>query len=91
MHNPIGGITLTFDLHVDDAEVLILLSLADMGRIKLYYNNLTDFLHHTPSGACAKVTRQFGHPFIIWSVFAESLFTESELRRLHKPVRTPRS
>lgn len=79
-----GGIYLTFDIHVVEADVPILLSLADMDRIRIHYNNLTHTLHHNPSGASISVSRQFGHPFIKWNNFTDSFFSESELRRLHK-------
>lgn len=75
---------MNFDLHIVEADIPLLLSLADLDRLKLVYNNLNDTLTHIPTKSRAKITRTFGHPFILWDPFRQCLFTESELRRLHR-------
>ncbi len=45
---PVGPVLLTIDILVVDADVPILLSLADMDRLHISYNNLDDKLTHAP-------------------------------------------
>lgn len=81
---PISNIVLKFSMHIIDTDLPILLSLADMDRLQVHYNNLEDKLYHVPSGHIAKVSRKFDHPFIWWNPIYQCLFSEVELRRLHK-------
>lgn len=61
---PIDGLIFSFEVHVVNSDVPILLSLADMDKLDVWYNNLTDVLTHRATGATAKITREFGHPFL---------------------------
>ena len=61
---PINGIVLEFSLHVIEDNVPILLSLADMDRLGIYFNNLTNRLIHCASKESTFVQRAYGHPFI---------------------------
>ncbi len=79
---PFNAALLSFKVHVVDAHVPLLLSLADMDALKLQYNNLKDTLIHEDTRSSAPVTRIFGHPFYVWHPLIENLYTEAELRRL---------
>eukprot|EP00171_Calliarthron_tuberculosum_P004960 IDg4960t1 len=81
---PMNGTILSFNVHVVDADVPLLLSLADMDALKLHYNNLNDTLNHRDTRTHVSITRVFGHPFYIWHPLLESLYTEVELQRLHR-------
>ena len=56
---PIGDV----DFHVVRVDTLFLLCLADLDRLQVYYNNITNSLV-TPSKSIL-VVRRFGHPFIL--------------------------
>ena len=86
---PVGQV----EFHIVEADTPFLLSLADMDRLKIYLNNLSNVLV-TPSGD-VPVVRQFGHPFLLWDTplqvhLAESFdcnpcyLTTVELQRLHR-------
>lgn len=51
-------------MHIVNTDVALLLSLADMGKLKVYYNNLEVKLLHTPASADATIVRLFGHSFL---------------------------
>ena len=88
VNSPIG----TVEFHVVYADTPFLLSLADMDRLRVKFDNLTNTLI-TPYKTVA-VIRQFGHPFMLWhsttAFIQDSLqtqncyLTESELRRLYR-------
>jgi hypothetical protein len=80
------------EFHVMLAKILFLLSLADMDKLGIYFNNLIDRI--IISTGEASVVRRFGHPFLLWDIALRSYITESftynpcflisvELRRLH--------
>jgi hypothetical protein len=86
---PIGEV----EFHVMLAKTPFLLSLADMDKLGVYFNNLTDRIV-TPTGE-VPVVRRFGHSFLLWDTALRSYITESftcnpcfltsvELRRLHR-------
>jgi len=79
----VGELRLSFEIHVVDADVPLLFSLADMDKHKVFYNNLVDKLIHAPTGAFGRVRRKFGHPFLYWNPLYHCMYTEPELRRLH--------
>ena len=56
---PMGTIT----FHIVTADIPFLLSLADLDRLKVYFNNLTNMLV-TPQGEIP-VVRRFGYPFLV--------------------------
>ena len=85
VESPIGNI----DFHVVEADTPFLLCLADMDRLRVHYNNVTDVLI-TPTGELP-IVRRFGHPFLVWSEaihpFLQELpcyLTEVEIRQLHR-------
>jgi hypothetical protein len=89
VYTPVG----TVEFHIVNASTPFLLSLADMDRLKIYLNNITNTLV-TADGRSVPIVRRFGHPFLLWHA-AESFVTESlnenpcfltdiELRRLHR-------
>ena len=89
---PFGTFTIDFEVQIlADADIPILLSLADMDRMMLKYDNIQDILEHIPSGEKVSVHRKYGHPFYKWCNMTISLFTEQELRRLHKRFGHPSS
>ena len=75
-------------------KTLFLLSLADMDKLGVYFNNLTNHLI-TSTGECVPVVRRFGHSFLLWNTALQGFISESftcnpcfltevELRRLHR-------
>ena len=81
---PVGSMIMKADFHLIDADLPFLLCLKDMDRLGVKYDNTEDLLIHAVSGNAAPVRRTFGHPFVYWDPVAQSLFTEAELRRLHR-------
>jgi hypothetical protein len=86
---PIGQV----QFHIVHANTPFLLSLADMDRLGVYFNNLTNTLV-TPQGDVL-VVRRFGHSFLLWNASLETFIIESfdhnpcfltnvELQRLHQ-------
>jgi hypothetical protein len=81
------------EFHVILTKTPFLLSLADMDKLGVYFNNLTNRIV-TPTGE-VPVVRRFGHSFLLWDTALRSFITESftcnpyfltsvELRRLHR-------
>ncbi|CAD6501641.1 BgTH12-01891 [Blumeria graminis f. sp. triticale] len=80
------------EFHVFRADTPFLLCLADMDKLKTYFNNLTNTLV-TPHGI-VPVVRRFGHPFMLWdnslSIYISESFNQCpcylpniELQQLH--------
>lgn len=65
---PLGDLCLSFDVHIVNADVPLLMSIDDIERLGVYLNNWTDELVHALSGQTAIVTRKYGHPFVYWDV-----------------------
>jgi hypothetical protein len=85
----------TVRFHVVDTDTPFLMSLADMDRLKIYLNNVTNTLVSTTGAAPLQVARKYGHTFLIWRVSAQAFvedsiyttecyLTDVELRRLHR-------
>jgi hypothetical protein len=75
-------------------KTLFLLSLADMDKLRVYFNNLTNYVV-TPTGHHVPIVRRFGYCFLLWNTTLQSFISESftynpcfltevELRRLHR-------
>jgi hypothetical protein len=88
---PIG----TIQFHILEVMTPFLLSIKDMDRLGIYFNNTKNILVGPSRGMTTPVSRRFGHPFLVWdhalqsylteSFDAETCFlTETELRRLHR-------
>jgi hypothetical protein len=86
---PIGQV----EFHIMKANTPFLLSLADMDKLGIYFNNLLNMLV-TPKGN-VPVVRRFGHSFLLWNTSLQSFIAESfacnpcyltntELQRLHR-------
>lgn len=77
---PIG----TIDFHVLEAATPFLLCLADMDKLSVYYNNITDEMIQGETRL--PVVRKWGHPwFHLGKAESARVFlTETELRRLHR-------
>lgn len=88
---PIGPEHLSFDLYVVDMYVHLLLSLADMNRLKVIYNIVQDILVQDPTGLKISVCRQWGHDFLRWAITGVSCYTTSDLQRLHRRFGHPHS
>ena len=56
---PVGGV----EFHVVEANTPFLLSLADMDRLRVYYDNIRDVL--VTSTKEVPVVRRFGHAFLL--------------------------
>jgi hypothetical protein len=89
VNTPIGQV----EFHVMPANTPFLLSLADMDKLKVYFNNLTNTLI-TPHGS-VPVVRRFGHSFLLWDTslrtfvvdsfdYNPCFLTNTELQRLHR-------
>ena len=82
---PFGSTIFEVDVHIlPDTDVPILLSLQDMDSLGIYFDNLTNRLHHKVSNEYESIERFYGHPFYKWSNMMQCFYTESELRRLHR-------
>lgn len=81
---PIKHIALRIRMHTVEADVPLLLSLVDMDGLRPSYNNLANVLHHKPARAFTSIVRRHGYPFIQRNAKLNSVFTQIELRRLHK-------
>lgn len=91
---PIGVTTLAFEVHILEdatADIPVLMSLQDMDRLRVSYDNLTDTLLHAPTSQKGKVTRKYGHPFYRWCNITSCFYTEQELSRLHRRFGHPGS
>jgi hypothetical protein len=98
----LGSITIDTSMrlvkfHVIKTDTPFLLSLADMNRLKVYFNNIENTLFMTTKNRGLPVIRRFGHGFLLWknSYFLHSYITQSfefnlcyltdvELRQLHR-------
>jgi len=76
-----------------------LLSLDDMDKLRVYFNNLTNYII-TSTGRHVPIIWRFGHSFLLWNNALQSLIsesftynpcflTETELRRLHRQFGHP--
>ena len=84
--------------HVIEADTPFLLSLHDMDKLGIRYDNLADEIVRPSDNKRLPIFRSFGHPFMVWNLpFStlsasflsalppmESFLTELELRRLHR-------
>jgi len=88
---PVGKIR----FHVIEATTPFLLSLRDLDRLKVYFDNTRDVLVGPEPNQTTPVVRRFGHPFLVWgdaygTYLLDSFdqnpcfLTETELRRLHR-------
>ncbi len=98
----IGSLTIdtpfgVVEFHVVKADTPFLLSLADMDRLKVYFNNVKNILVMTaqPEKPPLPVIRRFGHGFLLWRNSMQAYIgqsfdlnpcylTETELRQLHR-------
>jgi hypothetical protein len=91
IETPIG----TVRFHVVEAMTPFLLSIKDLDRLKVYYDNTKDLLVRHEPYLTAPVVRRFGHPFLIWDHLLvtyiiqsfdedQCFLTATELRRLHR-------
>ena len=88
VYTPVGGV----EFHVVEASTPFLLSLADMDRLRVYYDNIRDVL--VTGTKEVPVVRRFGHAFLLSNSSLQSYLIESfeqnpcyltdtELQRLH--------
>lgn len=75
---------LTTLVHVVDADIPVLMSIADIHRLGIYFDNLSHKLIHPESRSFAGVIRICGHPYLQWHEHIHTHFTFAELRRLHR-------
>lgn len=81
---PIGQLWFSFEAHIVDADVPILLCIDNMDSPGIYLDNLRNLLIHPASNQNAVVTRTNGHPFVHWNAHLKCMLTSVELRRLHR-------
>lgn len=81
---PVDNLCLSFDAHIVESNVSMLLSIYDMDRLGIYLKNLENRLMHSVSQSSAKVIRLRGHPNVRWHPQVQCLFMHGELRRLHR-------
>jgi hypothetical protein len=83
--------------HVIRVDTSFLLSLADMNRLKVYFNNVENILFMITKNRSLSIIRRFDHDFLLWknSYFLHSYIAQSfnsnfcylpdvELRQLHR-------
>lgn len=91
LKTPVGNI----EFHVVYADTPLLLCLADMDKLGIYYNNIENVLVTTSPTRNVPVVRRFGHPFLLWEETLHNFITTSfytnpcyltdtELRQLHR-------
>lgn len=91
IETPVGTVT----FHVMQTDTPFLLSLADMDRLGIFLNNIKNVVVNHKTQEEILITRQFGHPFMIWGAAVQSFMqatintsmcnlTEPELRQLHR-------
>ncbi|KAM4060975.1 reverse transcriptase (RNA-dependent DNA polymerase) [Hirsutella rhossiliensis] len=86
LNTPLGRIT----FHVLQTPTPFLLCLADMDRLGIYFNNITDTInctnHCTNRPTSIPVVRKWGHPWFFLTKDEESIsfLTETEIRTLHR-------
>lgn len=73
-----------FELHVVDTDVFVFLSIDDMGRHGIFFNNLKNRLVQAKSKETAVIKRIGGHHFLRWSEQMQSHFTYTELHHLRR-------
>lgn len=76
-------------VHIVNAEIPFLLSLADMDRLEGVHNNLENTLTHKPSGIKASVQRRFGYPFHSWSYPLYCFYITTELQPFQRRFGNP--
>jgi hypothetical protein len=91
-------IDISFELmkfHVIKANTSFLLSLADMNRLKIYFNNVENILFMIIKNRNLSIIRRFDHDFLLWENFLHfyiiqffelnfCYLIDVELRQLHK-------
>jgi hypothetical protein len=93
-------IDISFELmkfHVIKTDTSFLLSLADMNRLKIYFNNVENILFMIIKNRDLSITRRFDHDFLLWKnsyslhSYIDQLFNfyfcyliDVKLRQLHK-------
>lgn len=88
---PFNNLILQVKIRIIEKDVSLLLSLADPDRLGVFYDNIDDKLVHKQNGDTAIVTRFHDHLFLHWNPIIQFLFTENDLRRLHRRVGHPKS
>lgn len=88
---PVSHIHFEFTVHLIAEDIPLLPSLDNLDCLRVSYDVLINRLNYVPSREFAPITRHFGHPFVQWDETKQCLFTETELRRVHKRFRHPAS
>jgi hypothetical protein len=89
VNSPVGIV----EFHIVKADTPFLLCLSDMDNLQVYYNNLKNVI--VMPSMTVPVTRQFGHPFVLWGKNLQQFIisslsqnpcylTSTELSRLHR-------
>lgn len=78
-----GNFSFSFDVHVVLTDTPILLSIEDMDRLGIYFDNLDNSVVYKCSDESSKVSMTGGHPFIFWNPHITCMLTTIEVRRLH--------
>lgn len=81
---PLGPIWTTIEIYILPRFIPILLSLRDMDKLGVYFDNIDNLLVHKQSNMSQTVERHFGHAVINWNPHLQCAFTEAQLRRLHR-------
>lgn len=88
---PVGSTFFEFNIYLLDLFLPLLLSLADMDRMKVSLNNVRNLLLQEDTRLCPPITTQYGHAFLRWTPTIHVCFTEPELWRLHRRFGHPHS
>ncbi|EED11916.1 conserved hypothetical protein [Talaromyces stipitatus ATCC 10500] len=90
----------TIRFYILTSTTSFLMSLYELDKLKLYFDNTCNLLVNKKTGKTTPVIRQFGHPFLVWdysyhtyllALFDHNpcLLTNAKLHRLHCRFRHP--
>ena len=91
LDTPIGQV----EFHIVKADTPFLLSIDDMDRLGIYFNNIKNVIVMKDGSEVKSVVRRFGHAFMLWNTSLRSYImqsldsnpcylTDTELRQLHR-------
>lgn len=88
---PFNNLIMSLKISNVESDIPIILSLSDMDRLGVYYDNKLDKLVYRTSGTSIDVTREYGNAFVTWNPMTECYLTYQELSRLHRRFSHPSS
>lgn len=81
---PSGNLWIFFNIHIVSAHISVNLSLDDMDRLGLHFQNIANSLINGESGSYAKAIRYRGHASVKWNPHMQTDFSTAELHCLYR-------